>query len=53
MGRGSSGVGGTRDELVSREHREIRTSSATAGNTNTEFTLMSESKNPNLTNQNI
>lgn len=53
MGRGSSGISGTRDELVSKEQREMRTSSATAGNTNTEFTLLSDGKNPNLTNHNI
>lgn len=49
-GRGSSGVGGsgfnsntsTGNDLssITKEQREMRTSSATAGNTNTEFTLL-------------
>jgi len=46
MGRGSSGIGAsgaTGIELsnITKEHREMRTSSATAGNTNTEFKLLS------------
>ena len=45
MGRGSSGIGGpgvAAIELgnITKEHREMRTSSATAGNTNTEFGLL-------------
>ena len=31
----------------------MRNSSATAGNTNTEFALMNDGKNVNLTNQNL
>jgi len=46
MGRGSSGVGapgaaGIELGNIAKEHREMRTSSATAGNTNTEFKLLS------------
>jgi len=43
VGRGSSGFGMSGpgiDLNVPKDHRELRTSSATAGNTNTEFQLM-------------
>lgn len=46
IGRGGSGIDssglGVRNELsnITKDHREMRTSSATAGNTNTEFKLL-------------
>ena len=46
IGRGGSGIDasglGVRNELsnITKEHREMRTSSAAAGNTNTEFKLL-------------
>jgi hypothetical protein len=42
IGRGSSGPQGSNDLMTKEQQREMRTSSATAGNTNTEFTLLNE-----------